>query len=159
MHVRACAPGPRKLGRCVRTVGLHYPIMPTTCLSLTLAADVEGYIEAALAEAVAGGVTGKETTPFLLQRINELSGGRSLEANIALIKNNAAVGAKIAVSLGQIRAEDEANLGSDGAGGSVDAPRDHPHTEAADAVADEESQGPPVVLGGALIDIVAYGVG
>ena len=38
-------------------------------------------------------------TPFLLQQIQELTGGRSLAANIALVKHNAAVGAQIAVAL------------------------------------------------------------
>lgn len=42
-------------------------------------------------------ITGKAITPFLLQRINELTEGRSLTANIALIKNNARIGAQLAV--------------------------------------------------------------
>ena len=42
---------------------------------------------------------GSEITPFLLGRIKELTGGESLKANIALIKNNAAVGAQIASAL------------------------------------------------------------
>jgi pseudouridine-5'-phosphate glycosidase len=44
------------------------------------------------------GVTGKDTTPFLLARIAEQTGGRSLTANIALVKNNAKVAAEIAKS-------------------------------------------------------------
>ena len=47
----------------------------------------------------AEGVKGKATTPFLLQRIFELTGGKSLESNIALVKNNAKVAAQIAVAL------------------------------------------------------------
>lgn len=50
-------------------------------------------------EAEERGVQGAETTPFLLRRIQQLTGGASLKANIALIKNNAAVGAQIAVAL------------------------------------------------------------
>ena len=42
-----------------------------------------------------------QVTPFLLQRIQELTGGKSLQANIALIKHNAAVGAQIAAALVQ----------------------------------------------------------
>lgn len=53
-------------------------------------------IEQALAEANAGGITGKQLTPFLLDRIKEITDGRSLETNISLVRNNAAVGAKIA---------------------------------------------------------------
>ena len=45
------------------------------------------------------GVKGKETTPFLLEKVKELTGGESLKANIALVENNARIGAKIAVAL------------------------------------------------------------
>lgn len=61
-------------------------------------------IEAALAEAAAKGVAAKEVTPFLLQRILELTGGRSLEANVALILSNARLAAGIAVAIAQLRA-------------------------------------------------------
>lgn len=53
-------------------------------------------IEAALAEAAAQGIAAKSVTPFLLGRIFELTNGRSLEANIALVLNNARLGAAIA---------------------------------------------------------------
>jgi pseudouridine-5'-phosphate glycosidase len=53
----------------------------------------------ALREADERGVTGKAVTPFLLARIKELTGGRSLATNIALVKHNAAVGARLAVAL------------------------------------------------------------
>jgi len=56
-------------------------------------------IDAALADAAAQGVTGKAVTPFLLSRVNELTGGNSLAANIALILNNARLAARIAVEL------------------------------------------------------------
>ena len=54
-------------------------------------------IERALSEAGAQGVRGKETTPFLLARVKELTGGESLESNIALVLNNAALAAQISV--------------------------------------------------------------
>lgn len=60
---------------------------------------MEEATQQALQEAEERGVQGSELTPFLLGRIKELTGGASLEANIALIKNNAAVGAQIAVAL------------------------------------------------------------
>ena len=44
----------------------------------------------------------KEATPFLLRRVVELSGGQSLEANVALIKNNAMLAAQAAVELMKI---------------------------------------------------------
>ena len=43
-------------------------------------------------------LTGKDATPFLLRRVNELTGGDSLKSNIALVKNNALVGSKIAAA-------------------------------------------------------------
>jgi pseudouridine-5'-phosphate glycosidase len=45
----------------------------------------------------AKGIKGKQATPFLLGRIVEITGGESLRANIALVKNNARLGAQIAV--------------------------------------------------------------
>ncbi|MBV8605027.1 MAG: pseudouridine-5'-phosphate glycosidase [Pelomonas sp.] len=62
-------------------------------------AEVDAWIAAALADAAARGVHGKAVTPFLLARIKELSDGRSLSANIALVKNNARAGAALAVAL------------------------------------------------------------
>ena len=59
--------------------------------------EVERFIQDALADAEKAGVTGKEVTPFLLAKIVERSGGRSLTANIALVRNNARVAAGIAV--------------------------------------------------------------
>ena len=60
---------------------------------------MEGVIAAALADARAAGGAGKDVTPFLLARITELTGGRSLETTVALIRNNAALAADIAVAL------------------------------------------------------------
>ncbi len=60
---------------------------------------VEGHIETALSEAEAQGVRGKRLTPFLLSRLGELTGQASLRANVALLENNAAVGADIAMAL------------------------------------------------------------
>ena len=60
---------------------------------------IDGIIKEALAEADANGISGKNVTPFLLGKVKELTEGKSLEANIALVKNNARVGVKIAVAL------------------------------------------------------------
>jgi pseudouridine-5'-phosphate glycosidase len=59
---------------------------------------VERAIEEALDDAQAQGVTGKAVTPFLLDRVNASTGGDSLEANVALVRNNAVVAAKIAAA-------------------------------------------------------------
>lgn len=63
------------------------------------AADLAPVIAQAQSEAVAQGVSGKAVTPFLLQRIFELTEGRSLTANIALVRNNARLAAEIAKEL------------------------------------------------------------
>ena len=55
-------------------------------------------IKKAIEEAEHQGVSGKKLTPFLLKRISELSAGESLASNIELVKNNAALSAKIAVA-------------------------------------------------------------
>ncbi|MGG0656588.1 pseudouridine-5'-phosphate glycosidase [Rummeliibacillus pycnus] len=60
---------------------------------------ITNIIEKALAEAEEKHIHGKEVTPFLLGKVKELTEGSSLEANIALVKNNALVGAQIAKAL------------------------------------------------------------
>ena len=62
-------------------------------------AVIDPVIETALAAAAAKGIAAKEVTPFLLSRIFELTEGRSLEANIALVLNNARLGAAIAAAI------------------------------------------------------------
>ncbi|HEY6794382.1 MAG TPA: pseudouridine-5'-phosphate glycosidase [Kineosporiaceae bacterium] len=66
--------------------------------------DIDARVDQALADAERLGVRRKDVTPYLLERINELTGGRSLAANIALIRNNAAVAARTAVALAALRA-------------------------------------------------------
>ncbi|QGZ41374.1 pseudouridine-5'-phosphate glycosidase [Pseudoduganella flava] len=61
--------------------------------------EIDGITLQALQEAEENGVTGKKVTPFLLARIKTLTGGRSLATNIALVKNNARVGAALAQAL------------------------------------------------------------
>jgi pseudouridine-5'-phosphate glycosidase len=63
------------------------------------AAEMERHIAQALVEAEAEGVSGKAVTPFLLSRILALTEGRSLTANIALVRSNAALAARIAGAL------------------------------------------------------------
>ena len=63
-------------------------------------AKIETVIRRALAEAEARGVKGKAITPFLLSRIEELTEGKSLEANIQLVINNARLAAEVAVGFG-----------------------------------------------------------
>lgn len=63
------------------------------------AARINPIIDAALADAEKAGIAAKEVTPFLLQRIFELTEGQSLAANIALVLNNARLAAEIAQEL------------------------------------------------------------
>jgi pseudouridine-5'-phosphate glycosidase len=68
------------------------------------AAAIEARIEEAIKGAEREGVSRKDLTPFLLKRIFELTEGKSLVANIALVENNAAVAADIAVELAKLSA-------------------------------------------------------
>jgi pseudouridine-5'-phosphate glycosidase len=70
------------------------------------AEEIEPIILQAVKEAEANGLRSAEVTPFLLTRIAELSGERSLRANLALLKNNARVAAAIAVALRQSELEE-----------------------------------------------------
>jgi pseudouridine-5'-phosphate glycosidase len=67
------------------------------------ASNIETVIQAALDEAARKGISGKKVTPFLLQRVNEATGGASLKANIALVKNNTRLAAEIAVAFSGLR--------------------------------------------------------
>ncbi len=60
------------------------------------ASEIQPWIDAALEEAQAAGVRGKALTPFLLSRLEQLSGGRTLQANLAVIENNVKLAAEIA---------------------------------------------------------------
>ena len=57
----------------------------------------------ALAAASAQGVSGASTTPFVLKHVADATGGASLASNVALVLNNAQVGAQVAVALAELR--------------------------------------------------------
>ncbi|MEQ8964471.1 MAG: pseudouridine-5'-phosphate glycosidase [Azospirillaceae bacterium] len=61
--------------------------------------EVEAAIGRALEEAAAAGIAGREVTPYLLDRLVEITGGRSLDANVALVEANATAGARLAGAL------------------------------------------------------------
>ena len=84
--------------------GLDYPggMLVTNPIPEKYAMDkdvIDAAIEQALASAKADGIHGKETTPYLLAKVVELTGGESLESNIQLVLNNAAVAARTAACL------------------------------------------------------------
>ena len=65
---------------------------------------INAAIDQAVAESVQQGIRGKAVTPFLLARVKDITGGDSLEANIELVLNNAALAAKTAAALAKISA-------------------------------------------------------
>ena len=69
--------------------------------------EIDAHIEQAVGEAAAQNITGKDITPFLLSRLVELTGGKSLTANLALLRNNGRVAARIAVARASLRQNDE----------------------------------------------------
>jgi len=71
------------------------PIPPQFAMEKSV---IDAAIDQAIAESEKKGIKGAELTPFLLARIAEITGGDSLEANIALVLNNARLAAKIALS-------------------------------------------------------------
>lgn len=66
--------------------------------------EIDAVIDEALIEMQQRGISGKETTPFLLTRIAERTTGKSLETNIQLVLNNVKVGAEIAVAYARLTA-------------------------------------------------------
>jgi pseudouridine-5'-phosphate glycosidase len=96
---------PEQQARFVRTkwqLGLTGGVVfgnPVPEVSAMKNEEIDDIIARALREADAQGVKGKALTPFLLERIVNLTGGRSLATNIALVKHNALVGARLAVAL------------------------------------------------------------
>jgi pseudouridine-5'-phosphate glycosidase len=96
---------PEEQARFIRTkwqLGLEGGVVvsnPVPELSAMKSDEIDAIIAQALREADEQGVKGKLVTPFLLARIKELTGGRSLATNIALVKHNALVGAKLAAAL------------------------------------------------------------
>jgi pseudouridine-5'-phosphate glycosidase len=85
-----------------RDLGLPGGILvanPIPAAAAIPAAEITAWIEEALADADRLGVSGKDVTPYLLGRIVELTGGASLVANVALVKDNARLAAELAVAL------------------------------------------------------------
>jgi len=72
------------------------PIPPDAELPLEL---YERALDAALTESGARGIRGRDVTPFMLERVHEVTGGESVRANLALLRNNARVAAQLAVAL------------------------------------------------------------
>ncbi|KAF9215422.1 hypothetical protein BGZ59_001423 [Podila verticillata] len=106
---------------------------------------VSDAIDTAIRESVENNVLGKESTPFLLKRVNELTGGNSLKSNIALVKQNAAIAAKIAKDLSKLS-------GSQARTYSTSARVFNRHTEHDTS---SSAHGPIMVIGGTVVDITS----
>ncbi|XP_044578576.1 uncharacterized protein LOC123261130 isoform X1 [Cotesia glomerata] len=98
-------PGAREAAKCINvqrmmklSSGLIFAVPIPEAAALE-PSEIEGLIETALREAESNKITGKEVTPYLLKRVKELTSGKSLSANKALIENNARVAAEIATEL------------------------------------------------------------
>ncbi|KAG0263601.1 hypothetical protein BG011_008545 [Mortierella polycephala] len=110
---------------------------------------VDEAIDIAVKESIQQNIVGKESTPFLLKRVNELTGGNSLKSNIALVKHNASVAAKIAKDLSAISAR--STIGGQRRSYSTSARRLERHRINHDQV----NHGPIMVIGGAVVDITS----
>ena len=75
------------------------PIEPQYAMPLDV---INKAIDQAIAESVEKGIQGKQTTPFLLARVAELTGGDSLASNIRLVYNNARLAAQVAAHLSEL---------------------------------------------------------
>lgn len=106
---------------------------------------IEKAIQKALQEASDSGIKSKEVTPFLLKRVNELTQGQSLQANMALVKNNAKIGSLIAVELCRIQKLKEKK--------AVESQGKVPGFP--DSTRDWNRQRRPVVIGGSNVDFIA----
>jgi pseudouridine-5'-phosphate glycosidase len=105
LPVDATADTPEEVARIARAqwdLGIESAVLvavPPPIDDALPAGQVEGAIQKALEEARRDGIRGAKVTPYLLARVKELSAGASLKANLALLRNNARVGAQIAVAL------------------------------------------------------------
>ena len=99
---------PEMLAKILKTqhdLGLHGGILVTNPIPEQYSMDadaINAVIDQAIAEAQEKGIHGKETTPFLLAKVKEITGGDSLEANIRLVFNNAKLAAQTAAAYAKL---------------------------------------------------------
>lgn len=100
-----------KVARGLPSIGSGMVVaVPIPAEDEALGRELQGHIDAALREAEEQGVSGAGITPFLLGRVAELTGGRSLDANIRLVINNAKVGTRIAVAVAEQQRQERSKL-------------------------------------------------
>lgn len=83
--------------------GAILAVVPPPEDSAIPAEQIEAIIQTAVAEAEEKGIRGAAVTPYLLGRVNDLSKGASMRANLALLKNNARVAAQISIELSRLQ--------------------------------------------------------
>ena len=94
-----------KILKTQHDLGLHGGILVTNPIPEQYSMDadaINAVIDQAIAEAQEKGIHGKETTPFLLAKVKEITGGDSLEANIQLVFNNAKLAAQTAAAYAKL---------------------------------------------------------
>ncbi|KAF9432682.1 hypothetical protein BGZ76_010455 [Entomortierella beljakovae] len=120
---------------------------------------VDEAINLAVEESIKLGILGKESTPFLLKRVNELTGGHSLKSNIALVKQNASIAAKIAKDFSTLQLTVLNTISSAlrflDTNSNVQNLRSHTQTRSYSTSARRLKQGPIMVIGGTVVDITA----
>jgi pseudouridine-5'-phosphate glycosidase len=105
LPVSVSAGSPQEVARMARAhwaLGLESAILvaqPPPDAAALPREQIEGAIDQALEEARQQGIRGAAVTPFLLERVGQISGGASMQANLALLQNNARLAAQIAVAL------------------------------------------------------------
>ncbi|KAF8905531.1 indigoidine synthase A-like protein [Gymnopilus junonius] len=121
--------------------------------------EVQEYVDQAIQESEQNGVSksGKDATPWLLDRIAELSGGQSLASNVAVLKNTALVGGQIAVSYQKLAQDKEARAKAAAKSHSFHLDSSPSSTSLSDNVVSRSHQSPAnvVVIGSAAVDITA----
>jgi pseudouridylate synthase / pseudouridine kinase len=129
---------------------------------------VEAAIQTAVREAAAAtGITGRDVTPFILRRVNELTHGASLRCNLALVKQNARVGADIAIEMArQLQSSSSSSSSSSkhmhqprilvpGSFSIGTAESKGGTTTTTGTTAEHQLRSDVIVIGGAIIDVVA----
>lgn len=94
-----------KFWKVQQTLGLKSGVLVTNPIPEEYSMDakeINAVIDRAIAEAAEKGIHGKETTPFLLAKVKEITGGNSLDANIQLVFNNAKIAAQTAVAYSKL---------------------------------------------------------
>ncbi|KAJ1840052.1 hypothetical protein LPJ73_006556, partial [Coemansia sp. RSA 2703] len=115
----------------------------------------EQAVDTAVSEAEANGVRGKESTPFLLKRVVELTKGASLVANIALVKNNARVASQISASLASMTGPFGQKRSNSRQFSSQSFFLQKKDQNVSGSESRKHEQNPLVVIGGSAIDVTA----